>query len=49
MNSRRFNRLFRISRHRFDDRKVDITQNANRNQSRASALWALFTGFDPGG
>jgi hypothetical protein len=25
MNSRRFNRLFRISRHRFDDRKVDIT------------------------
>jgi hypothetical protein len=25
MNSRRFNRLFRISRQRFDDRKVDIT------------------------
>jgi hypothetical protein len=43
-----FNRLFRISRHRFDDSKLCI-QFANRSLGRASARWASFMCFGSGG
>jgi hypothetical protein len=49
MNARRFNRLFRISCRRFDDRKLHIPQFAIEVGAAPTPLWASFMCYDPGG